>query len=540
LSVILTDYTTLPGQTASKVKSIPVVSLFPLTLNIPLGHATSLPMMGTGLGKHSTLTLWNRAYIWFMRVTVTLVADLIAIDVLVNAALVKVTGHKANYFHAGGQELGFMNALTFVPAMSLFDVTQPTCPNVISLGSTDSMSLELLHSRLDDMEVLRSMYFDSLNNELRAGTFGRSGPSDPTALSDSLHPKLEEDLHIFLSKSSSCVEHGAIYVNFGTLSMLSNQTFSRLFQSLLDMKFCVIWKITEGYRFKAVRHRLEELGEGAVDRFYIVSSGSGVGRGGFKSPPAIMSHPNTKVFISHCGDTSVLEAIEAQLPVAGIPMFADQLDVCQRVHESKIGVYVGPKHEFVSAHLTDVVNTLGNDGPFRRNALNALARVRHGSRHLGGAREAARQIELNFESGVLSTDTTSPPFYRTTAHPNISYFFHPFACTCLHPRYLSSFDGTPVNELVGAPKPTIPWMRPSSTFLLYHMDVAVYAISGILFSLYLLKWFIQSIARRFGLATASPVLSSDDICLKIAAPQFATNQMPAKSSNLRVKVCKAL
>eukprot|EP00658_Telonema_sp_P-2_P068340 TRINITY_DN57274_c0_g1_i2.p1 TRINITY_DN57274_c0_g1~~TRINITY_DN57274_c0_g1_i2.p1 ORF type:complete len:279 (-),score=14.38 TRINITY_DN57274_c0_g1_i2:73-909(-) len=272
------------------------------------------------------------------------------------------------------------------------------------------------------------------------------------------------------------------------------------------------------------------------------SSGSGVGRGGFKSPPAIMSHPNTKVFISHCGDTSVLEAIEAQLPVAGIPMFADQLDVCQRVHESKIGVYVGPKHEFISERLTDVVNTLGNDGPLRRSALNALARVRHGSRHLGGAREAARQIELNFESGVLSTDSTSPPFYRTTTHPNTSYFFHPFACTCLHPRYLSSFDGTPVNELVGAPKPPTPWIRPSHTVYLYHMDVACYAISGILFSLYMLKWLLQRIARRCGgLATASPVLtSSESISLKIAAPQFATNQMPAKSSNLRVKVCKAL
>ena len=538
LSVILTDYATLPGHTAGKVMSIPVVSLYPLTLNLPLGSATSMPMMGTGLGKHSALTIFNRAYIWAMRAIVAILTEKVVLPLKVNPDLVNATGAAVgtDFFHAGASELGLMNTLVFVPAMPLFDVAIPVCPNVISVGSTSSMSLELLHERISDPDQLRTAYYDSVSLDVRGGTFGPTSAADTVSLVKTLQKELESDLFAFLNDHPSCKDFGAVYVNFGTLSVVSDLTFARVFRSLLDSRFCIVWKVSERERFDNVSAVLAGMGRDVRSRFYIVSSGAGVGGGGFRSPPAIMSHPNTKVFISHCGDTSVLEAIEAQLPVAGIPMFADQGDVCQRVSESRIGVYVGQKHSFTSSHLSSVLDELGNPGPRRTEALQALARVRHGSRHLGGAGTAARIIQEHFSNGLLSTDTSAPPFFpRTSSSRDITYFFHPFACNHLSPRYLSALDHTGVNRLVGAEPKAVPYLRPSSIVYLHNLDVAFFAVSWCLGVLFTIKFIVLKVCGMRGVAANPPEKADPQSEVGIAHFTATVHPTPPRSTR-RVKV----
>ena len=77
---------------------------------------------------------------------------------------------------------------------------------------------------------------------------------------------------------------------------------------------------------------------------------------------AILAHPNTRVFITHCGMHGVLEAIyhevghcqltSDQVPMVGMPVFIDQMDVVKRMEETGIGLRVSkeaPGDEILSA-----------------------------------------------------------------------------------------------------------------------------------------------------------------------------------------------
>ncbi len=52
----------------------------------------------------------------------------------------------------------------------------------------------------------------------------------------------------------------------------------------------------------------------------------------------ILAHPNLKLFITHCGMHGVMEAIYHEVPMVGMPVFIDQVDVLARIQEKGIGV----------------------------------------------------------------------------------------------------------------------------------------------------------------------------------------------------------
>ncbi|PIY71927.1 hypothetical protein COY87_03625, partial [Candidatus Roizmanbacteria bacterium CG_4_10_14_0_8_um_filter_33_9] len=66
------------------------------------------------------------------------------------------------------------------------------------------------------------------------------------------------------------------------------------------------------------------------------------------SPKVLLSHRSpadvggaeVAAFVSHCGDTSVYESVEALVPIVGIPLFADQPDMCARIVDAGVGVRV--------------------------------------------------------------------------------------------------------------------------------------------------------------------------------------------------------
>ena len=55
---------------------------------------------------------------------------------------------------------------------------------------------------------------------------------------------------------------------------------------------------------------------------------------------SILAHPNVKLFITHCGMHGVMEAIYHQVPMVGMPVFIDQIDVLARIKQKEIGVGV--------------------------------------------------------------------------------------------------------------------------------------------------------------------------------------------------------
>jgi UDP:flavonoid glycosyltransferase YjiC (YdhE family) len=106
------------------------------------------------------------------------------------------------------------------------------------------------------------------------------------------------------------------------------------------------------------------------------------------SPAAVLSHPNVKVFVSHCGINSVYESIHAGTPIVGIPMFADQRDMAVRVADAGIGLWLD-KRRFTAASLHAAILRVLDEAAFAR-AIPAAQQALAGA---GGARHAADLIE---------------------------------------------------------------------------------------------------------------------------------------------------
>uniref|UniRef100_A0A914LXN6 UDP-glucuronosyltransferase n=1 Tax=Meloidogyne incognita TaxID=6306 RepID=A0A914LXN6_MELIC len=60
--------------------------------------------------------------------------------------------------------------------------------------------------------------------------------------------------------------------------------------------------------------------------------------------PAILEHPNTRAFITHCGQNSLTESARAGVPIIGIPLFGDQFYNCIVGETRGLGVQVDISH----------------------------------------------------------------------------------------------------------------------------------------------------------------------------------------------------
>ena len=396
-------------------------------------------------------------------------------------------------FRGGLHEMSMGSSLIFTPGIWGYDVPHGLCGNVIAIGSTsvgdegdddvdaDASSFavpsSVVYKNYDGADRLyaeRNLVVDRRLTEdspLRkaAGDEEGSLPATPKAIL-ARRAALEEPLALFLESSPACQQYGAVYVNFGTLSVLTPETFARVTEALWRVPFCVVWKITEAERFDDIKAKISAADSSSSSdgsnngifspkhRFYIAKH--------FASPEAILEHHTTRAFISHCGDTSVLEAIHALVPIAGIPIFADQPDVCQRLDEAGIGTYVGLKQSFSVEKLVSTLLDLGlyntnnnnNNNNFnslkkktlvgrRAEFLTRIHAVRKMSVMLGGPAKAAAVLEEHYSRGLFDAkramfrqapvvdgvkaariglvSSSSPSSSAAFHHP---YYAHPQAC----------------------------------------------------------------------------------------------------------------
>ena len=57
-----------------------------------------------------------------------------------------------------------------------------------------------------------------------------------------------------------------------------------------------------------------------------------------------LEHPNTRAFITHCGQNSLTESARAGVPIIGIPLFGDQFYNCIVGETRGLGVQVDISH----------------------------------------------------------------------------------------------------------------------------------------------------------------------------------------------------
>lgn len=342
---VFTDQSTFVGFDAAAKYNLPCIGNLPFTLSASMGWrgSSSSPRLGTGYPRQ--MSLFQRFHTFVIDLSLGLIGG--AMRSKIGAVRVR-EGISRPYVDFG--DVGGLYHITLTPTIWGYDVAQAICPNFIPLGHVAP-----LPSPIDELEI-----------EVKS-----------------------------LLDRSQCQQ--ALYVNFGTLAVLSESVIGyleRAFERLLAERpgLCLLWKTSK--EAKVALSRFE-------DRIVIAKR--------FASPKAIMRHPKMKVFLTHCGDTSVGEAIDAELPLTGLPMFADQPDVCQRMQEAGIGIYAGPKTMIDEARIVEAVGTVLTN---HHQYLKAIKELKQLSATFGGSLRGAETIEQtvlhNITHGMFSCRYLNP------------------------------------------------------------------------------------------------------------------------------------
>jgi UDP:flavonoid glycosyltransferase YjiC (YdhE family) len=92
----------------------------------------------------------------------------------------------------------------------------------------------------------------------------------------------------------------------------------------------------------------------------------------FLPQPAIL--PQVDVVVTHGGNNTTTECFHHGKPMVALPIFWDQYDNAQRVHETGFGVRL-PTYEFEDADLLGAIDRLLADGDLRTRLAALSARV---------------------------------------------------------------------------------------------------------------------------------------------------------------------
>ncbi|KAG5509706.1 hypothetical protein GH5_05566 [Leishmania sp. Ghana 2012 LV757] len=208
----------------------------------------------------------------------------------------------------------------------------------------------------------------------------------PLNTRDQRQPYRRQDLPLDLATFMDSCSQGVVYANWGTLALPDSAEEDRLQDALVDAApFCVVWK-----------RRTAPTGPAPpAARFYVTSW--------LPSVEAVLKHPNTRMFLTHCGDSSVLESVEAAVPVVGFPLFADQADVCQRVKEAGIGLSASETRAFTRDGVVAAIAAVHEN---HDTMVRKLQKLRIIAAAYGGPQRAADIIESRQYNLLLHRNTT--------------------------------------------------------------------------------------------------------------------------------------
>ncbi|KAL4940589.1 hypothetical protein BDV06DRAFT_196338 [Aspergillus oleicola] len=133
-------------------------------------------------------------------------------------------------------------------------------------------------------------------------------------------------------------------------------------------------------------------------RFHIV---------GWVPQRAILDHPSVRLYLSHCGASSTMEAVYHRVPVVAMPVYGDQLANGKRLEAAGVGINMD-RHKFAAEELTSNIQRLitDQDGMFARNVLRLqrIATANSRRKHVAADRveEVMYDAELRFSEGVAS------------------------------------------------------------------------------------------------------------------------------------------
>jgi len=127
------------------------------------------------------------------------------------------------------------------------------------------------------------------------------------------------------------------------------------------------------------------------------------------SQRAVLDHPSTALFISHCGGSSTMEAIYHGTPVLSMGVFGDQKANSKRLKAAGVALELD-KDDFTSNEVCHKIGTIVTDrgGSFGRNVLRMrrIATIASKRKHLAAdmIEEVLFDHELRFSGGEAVED----------------------------------------------------------------------------------------------------------------------------------------
>ncbi|XP_045762946.1 UDP-glucosyltransferase 2-like [Maniola jurtina] len=156
--------------------------------------------------------------------------------------------------------------------------------------------------------------------------------------------ELRDDLKNFLDSS----KHGIIYVSFGTNvlpSFLPPEKIEVMTKVFSELPYDVLWK---------------------YDKDVLPGQAKNIKLSKWFPQPDILKHPNVKLFITQGGLQSSDEAIDAAVPVIGIPMLVDQWYNVEKYVYHNIGLQLDIT-TLTEQEFKDSIEKVINDKSFKNN-----------------------------------------------------------------------------------------------------------------------------------------------------------------------------
>ena len=194
-------------------------------------------------------------------------------------------------------------------------------------------------------------------------------------------PMLPEEIEPLPEEYQRWLEQGppVVYVNLGTLAMALREQLAKMVEAFGGEEYRVLWVLRKPL------HAL--LPEPLPGNLRVIEWGP--------SPISILSHPNVRVFVSHCGINSVHESLYAGTPIVGIPMLADQRDMGARVVDAGVGLCLD-KTRFTAGELRRAISRVMHEDSFR----SPIPAIQASFRLAGGVSRAADLIRAMRRTGA--------------------------------------------------------------------------------------------------------------------------------------------
>jgi len=161
-------------------------------------------------------------------------------------------------------------------------------------------------------------------------------------------------------------EGAVVYLSLGSLGSADVELMQRLVGALAATQHRVVVS-------KGPQHELIELGERMVGAEFLPQ-------------PSIL--PQVDIVVTHGGNNTITEALHFGKPTVVLPLFWDQYDNAQRMHELGLGVRLDT-YRFEPEELTGAIERLLEDDVLRER----LAAIAAGLQATPGTRRAADLIE---------------------------------------------------------------------------------------------------------------------------------------------------